>query len=286
MSIQAVAWAISQRVGSPTGKVLLMCLANYANEKGECWPSQKTISHEAELSERSTRDWLQKLEAQGFISRSRRHRSDGSRTSDHVVLNLSLAPKSGDNDLTADSAARPVQAANGSKPSGSSRRTYRQELPGIEPSPKPLEEPSSGARARRTEGFKKLWEDWPTKERPEKIKAAQWAFDKLTPDEQDTAVTQARRFRRLAKAKKDMALMIPYLKQRQFADLDGAPEINADGKFVITPQRPEWPAWKEHLREKYSDAAVERLEARQSFFADFRWPPTDTTTHDGLSNAP
>ena len=43
MSIQAVAWAISQRVGSPTGKVLLMCLANYVNEKGECWPSQKTV---------------------------------------------------------------------------------------------------------------------------------------------------------------------------------------------------------------------------------------------------
>ena len=274
MSIQAVAWAISQRVGSPTGKVLLMCLANYANEKGECWPSQKTISREAELSERSTRDWLQKLEAQGFISRSRRHRSDGSRTSDHVVLNLSLAPKSGDSDLTADSAARPVQAANGSKPSGSSRRTYRQELPGIEPSPKPLEEPSSGARARGTEGFKKLWEDWPAKERPEKIKAAQWAFDKLTPDEQDTAITQARRFRRLAKAKKDMALMIPYLKQRQFTDLDGAPEINADGKFIITPERPEWPAWREHLREKYSDSAADRLDARKSFFANSRWPST------------
>lgn len=273
MSIQAVAWAISQRVGSPTGKVLLMCLANYANEKGECWPSQKTISREAELSERSTRDWLQKLEAQGFISRSRRHRSDGSRTSDHVVLNLSRAPTSGENNLTADSAARPNQAANGSKPSGSSLHTYRQELPGIEPSPKPSEEPSSGAQARGTDGFKKLWDDWPTKERPKKIKAAQWAFDRLSPDEQVTAVQQARRFRRLAKARKELALMIPYLKNRQFVDLKGAPEINADGKFIITPDRPEWPAWRKHLREKYSKLAIKRLDARKSFFADSRWPP-------------
>jgi len=69
-----------------------------------------------------------------------------------------------------------------------------------------------------------------------------------------------------------MALMIPYLKQRQFADLDGAPEINADGKFIITPERPEWPAWREHLREKYSDSAADRLDARKSFFADSRWP--------------
>ena len=269
---QAVAWAISQRVGSPTGKVLLMCLANYANEKGECWPSQKTISREAELSERSTRDWLQKLEAQGFISRSRRHRSDGSRTSDHVVLNLTRSPTSGENNLTADSAARPDQAANGSKPSGSSLHTYRQELPGIEPSPKPSEEPSSGARIRRTEGFKKLWKDWPAKERPQKIKAAQWAFFKLTTDEQDTAVTQARRFRRLSKARKETALMIPYLKQRQFAGLQDAPEINADGKFIITPDRPEWPAWQRYLREKYSPIALESIEVRKSFFADYRWP--------------
>lgn len=67
--------------------------------------------------------------------------------------------------------------------------------------------------------------------------------------------------------------MIPYLKNREFEDLASGPEINADGKFIITPDRPEWPVWREHLREKYSDAAVERLEARSSFFADDRWPP-------------
>ena len=77
MSIQAVAWAIRQRVGSPTGKVLLMCLANYADENGECWPSQTTISNEAELGERATRDWLKTLEESGFIERRRRNRADG-----------------------------------------------------------------------------------------------------------------------------------------------------------------------------------------------------------------
>jgi hypothetical protein len=58
MSIQAVAWAISQKVGSPTGKVLLICLANYADEHGICWPSQSTIAKETELSERSATIWL------------------------------------------------------------------------------------------------------------------------------------------------------------------------------------------------------------------------------------
>ena len=189
MSIQAVAWAISQRVGSPTGKVLLMCLANYANESGECWPSQKTISREAELSERSTRDWLQKLEVQGFITRSRRHRSDGSRTSDFVVLNLARPQNSDEKSLAAESAVRPDQAANGSKPSGSSRRPYRQELPPIEPSSKPSVEPSSGARERGEEGFKKLWDDWPSEDRPEKRASAKWAYDRLSAEDKAKAVS-------------------------------------------------------------------------------------------------
>ena len=66
--------------------------------------------------------------------------------------------------------------------------------------------------------------------------------------------------------------MIPYLKQRQFSNLEGAPEINADGKFIITPERPEWPAWLEYLQEKYSPIALESIEVRKSFFADYRWP--------------
>lgn len=274
MSIQAVSWAMSQRVGSPTGKILLICLADYANEQGECWPSQKTIADNTELSERATRDWLKKLEAKGFISRSRRHRTNGSRTSDLFVLNLFLAPKSDKNNQTAESAVRSDLAANGSKPTGSSRRTYRQEMPGIEPSLKPLEEPSSGARTPETDGFEKLWEEWPSKDRPDKIKAAEWVFNRLTPSEKSLAIQQARKFRRIAKAKKETALMIPYLKNREFVDLSDAPEINADGKFIITPERPEWPAWKRYLRETYGNSAFEKIDERKSFFAELRWPKT------------
>lgn len=145
-------------------------------------------------------------------------------------------------------------------------------MPGIEPSPEPLKEPSSGARERGTDGFKKLWDEWPSKERPNKIKAAKWAYDRLTAGEQTIAFEQARRFRQVAKAQKDMALMIPYLKQRLFIELQDAPKINADGRFIITPDRVEWPAWREYIRKEYSNAAVVRLDKRKSFFADSRWP--------------
>lgn len=92
MSIQAVAWAIDQKTGSAAGKVVLICLANYADETGTCWPSQETIAAETELSERSVREWLQKLEDAGFLTRERRQRQDGYRASDLIVLAVKNLP--------------------------------------------------------------------------------------------------------------------------------------------------------------------------------------------------
>lgn len=95
MSIQAIAWAIEQKTGSPAGKVVLMCLANYAGEHGECWPSQATIAAETELSERSVRDWLLRLEAAGLLVREHRQRADGSRKSDMIRLKIHPAKSAG-----------------------------------------------------------------------------------------------------------------------------------------------------------------------------------------------
>lgn len=92
MSIQAVAWAIDQKTGSPAGKVVLLCVANYADENGECWPSQETIAAETELSERSVREWLQKLEEAGLLTRSPRRRDDGYRASDLIRLSFKSQP--------------------------------------------------------------------------------------------------------------------------------------------------------------------------------------------------
>lgn len=92
MSIQAVAWAIDQKTGSAAGKVVLLCLANYADEEGKCWPSQETIAAETELSERSVREWLQKLEEVGLLSREKRRRDDGYRASDLIRLAFKNQP--------------------------------------------------------------------------------------------------------------------------------------------------------------------------------------------------
>ncbi|MEP1441755.1 MAG: helix-turn-helix domain-containing protein [Hyphomicrobiales bacterium] len=273
MSIQAVAWAISQRVGSPTGKVLLMCLANYANEKGECWPSQKTISQEAELGERATRDWLRKLEDHGFIERRRRNRGDGSRTSDLIILNLSKQSEPAQETLPAKSAGRLNQPASGSDPNGTSCRLGRHEVPGIEPSLKPLEEPSTGTGGFKNDLFDELWSQWPAENRPSKRIAAKHAFDRLLPSDQKLAVKFARQYRRSCEVQNEPALMIPYLKKNLFVELADGPSINPDGKFIITPERPEWGVWIDYFKTKYNNNASEHYEQLGQIVSANRLPP-------------
>ncbi len=131
MTIQAVGWALEQRTGSPTDKVLLLVLGNHADKRWACWPGQDTIGREAELGERATRDGLKRLEKGSFIARIRRNRKNGSRSSDLYVLNPKGHGAKMLENLPADSAGR-------DEPTGISCRTYRQQMPGYEPKGEPL----------------------------------------------------------------------------------------------------------------------------------------------------
>jgi DNA-binding transcriptional regulator YhcF (GntR family) len=55
------------RIKNPTAKIILLCLARYSNNKGECFPSQLKLSEDACVSERTTRNSLQWLEEHGYI---------------------------------------------------------------------------------------------------------------------------------------------------------------------------------------------------------------------------
>lgn len=89
MSYQALAWARSIKTGSFATKAILMAIANYADENGTCFPSQAQLADDTELSKRTIVRSMEILEEAGLLSRSRRHRSDGTRTSDLIILILS-----------------------------------------------------------------------------------------------------------------------------------------------------------------------------------------------------
>lgn len=81
MSIQAVNWAIEQRVGDPTLKILLLAICNYTNENDECWPSQAVLARDSEVSDRTIRRALKKLVDLGFIETQSRERAGGGNSS-------------------------------------------------------------------------------------------------------------------------------------------------------------------------------------------------------------
>jgi DNA-binding transcriptional ArsR family regulator len=68
MSGKVVGWAMEQRTGSPVAKLVLVKLADNANEQGICWPSVPLIMQHTELSERAVRKHLRALELAGLIS--------------------------------------------------------------------------------------------------------------------------------------------------------------------------------------------------------------------------
>lgn len=88
MSKVAREWAKSQKAGSASAKIVLLVLADHADNGGLCWPSRATIAELTELSVRSVVDQLKALEARGLIARDERNREDGSQTSSFIQLNL------------------------------------------------------------------------------------------------------------------------------------------------------------------------------------------------------
>ena len=63
-----MAWAIKQK--SPTrAKFLLIILANYANERGECWPSVATLCADTGMPRSTVKLYLKRLGEMGLLHR-------------------------------------------------------------------------------------------------------------------------------------------------------------------------------------------------------------------------
>ncbi len=91
MSFQAMAWAIEQRTGSPTAKLLLLILCNYADNDGVCWPSQQTLAEDTEMTDRTIRTALGTLIERQLVSVEHRPGTGGGRKTN--VYRISLPEK-------------------------------------------------------------------------------------------------------------------------------------------------------------------------------------------------
>lgn len=149
MSVAAISWASQQTAGSPGAKLVLIALANYANEANECWPSQATLARWTEQTDRTIRGHLQVLEAKNLIHRQSREVA-GRFMSDFITLAIDKVPD-----------VAPGRRKN--LPTEKSSYGKKQQVPAEKSSANPYIYPSliKDSRARESAGIQEdVWRDF------------------------------------------------------------------------------------------------------------------------------
>lgn len=95
MSLLAIQWAWQQHA-SAGAKFVLLALADYADQYGSCFPSQRKLAQKCGLSRSTINVHLQYLLSVGLISIQHRNNHSGYRRSSLYRLELSQSPDSGD----------------------------------------------------------------------------------------------------------------------------------------------------------------------------------------------
>lgn len=85
MSFSAMTWASKQKVKTASQKLVLLMLANYADDEDKCWPSKKTLAEVCCMAKSAICSNILKLEQSGFIRVEKR---DG--TSSYIWLNTGV----------------------------------------------------------------------------------------------------------------------------------------------------------------------------------------------------
>lgn len=170
MSVQAITCALAARGVSPSEKLVLLALSNYADEHMQCWPSQQRLADDCCMSERGIRKILAELESRKVLSREPRRRDDGYRASDKFTLHF-LGTVTAEAEIILPELRSPEQIS--AEPRSPERQTDLtgtevQFLPApgaglttLEPSEEPSVEPSLSAQGRaRRKATRRVPEDW------------------------------------------------------------------------------------------------------------------------------
>ena len=93
VSVKAVAWVLDDLQGLKPGPTLVMlALADFADERNSCFPGQKTLAARARCSKRSVINYLKELQDLGLLSVETRFYSNGDsgirRSSNRYILHV------------------------------------------------------------------------------------------------------------------------------------------------------------------------------------------------------
>lgn len=94
MTIRAMNWAWGIDL-PPAMKLVLLKLADRANDNGECWPGIESVAAACGVSERTLIRHIDKMEAMDLLHKSKRKDESGRQVTNLYTLNLAYQP--GDN---------------------------------------------------------------------------------------------------------------------------------------------------------------------------------------------
>ncbi|EFX9989294.1 helix-turn-helix domain-containing protein [Shigella flexneri] len=76
MSMNLMAKAMNIKVGNPLRKLILIKLADNANDNGECWPSYQHVADQCEVSRLTVKSHIRALEEMGLLKRECRRKGE------------------------------------------------------------------------------------------------------------------------------------------------------------------------------------------------------------------
>jgi len=155
--------AMAARVGSSTRKLVLIKLADNANDNGECWPSLQHIADDCEITKRAVRNQINALIDMGLVAKKPRY-SHSRQCSNGYLINLDNPPIWRGNEVPPGGNEVPGEGERGSSPGGNDvppgeppigtcHRNHKKEI-GQHPDEDPLWTPKPEFIP------EDLWEDW------------------------------------------------------------------------------------------------------------------------------
>lgn len=135
MSLAAISWAFEQHDTTPTQRLVLLCIADYANQDNEAWPSVRTIAERTGLSPASVYRNLSALSRSGHVTG---RVEDGKR-----ILTLRMDFSQGEKDSHSENAIYRRTQRNPQEPKGAEGEVWTHYLSAFNPRRK---EPDEGQR--------------------------------------------------------------------------------------------------------------------------------------------
>lgn len=176
MSMELMVKAMKTKVGSPLRKLVLIKLADNANDQGECWPSYQHIADQCEIDRSTVRRHIKQLQEQGLLRIENREGPKGNSTNLYYLTFRGVGQKS--------TPVGPESTGVGTQPTGGvgpeSTRTSHPSEPVNEPKPLCTSEPM--------EGFEQFWKLYP-KKKGRKDAAKAWAKLKPNNELRQTLIT-------------------------------------------------------------------------------------------------